>query len=146
MAIGDTIVFKTKIFFFDASGEEISAQSIGIKSSDKDSNGLDTVYHSRMHSLYALIGMIDIDCKKNKNINLPEDIATMIYDEVYRHAYEQAKKDLEKDAEFPFSKVSEEKRTELMMENCLDPVQTPKIDCADEREMGGVPKGFKGFN
>lgn len=156
MAVGNTVYFKSKIFFFDASGVEISAQSIAErivvdygneKTLNAKMNKVDFTEFSRRWAFYALLGL-STNSKPIKNKELPEELATMTYKSIYDYAYEQAYKqaleDVKNDAELPFSNLSEEKKTELMIKNCPAPVQTP--DFKGEYESGGVPKGFKGFN
>lgn len=154
MAVGDKIYFKSKAIFFDASGIEISAQSIAERidfnfKNEKFNlrmNEADFTEFSRRWAFYALIGL-PTNSKPAKDENLPQELGAMLIEnlrkQVREEEYQKAYEQVQKDNECPFSDVSESKLTELMLKKCADPAQLPKFK--GEFENGGVPKNFKGF-
>ena len=122
-------------------GSRTYAQSV----SDK----VDKAFSSPSTSLYnfaRIYGALPSQSSSAYDIALKNRavLLSSIYDYAYEQAYKQALEDVKNNSELPFSNLSEEKKTELMIKNCPAPVQTP--DFKGEYESGGVPKGFKGFN
>lgn len=160
MAVGNSIYFKSKIYFFDANGGEISSQSIvekidvdykNEKTLNAKVNKTDFTEFSRRWAFYALLGLPK-NSNPIKSTDLPKELITMSYKAIYEHIskivheeeYKKAYEDIKHDAECPFSDVAEDRLTEAMLKNCHEPTQLPK--CKSDGKDGGVPKGFKGFN
>lgn len=151
VAVGNRAYFKSKVIFFDMSGEEISAQSVAERLEEVEGTGktlsarmsyTDFTEFSRRWAFFALIGIAN-NSKPIKEKEFPEEFAIKTFTEIYNIAYEDAVQKIQNDASLPFSNVSKEKEMELMIKNCPAPVQTPKFN--GEAETGGVPSGFKEF-